>query len=127
MDELIELVVVERAEQLPGTPASVGGDGPEPDQRGVIQQHVDRLALEFERQGFDLHGVGDVHALNAHLGRILLLEYRQLVRSGVAPVCCNDRPALGGILLGELQTDALVRAGDEHRLRPCPRGHERGH
>ncbi len=114
MDEVIQQLEVQRAEDLVGVAAGLV-QRVSSDQARVAQQDIDGDAFELDAQRLDLRGIRDVHALDAHLG-ILRRQLRQLLGCRAAAVSSDDRPSASRILLGKLQTDPLIGPRDQDGL-----------
>ena len=103
----VEQLVVELAEALRGVFAAarfVAAGGAIAVDAGVVDQHVDRLAVELGRQRAHLVDAGDVHALDAHV-RMLGDDGCQRFGHAVAAVRRDHRPAFRRVLLDELEAE----------------------
>ncbi len=72
---------------------------------GIVDQNVDRHVRQLRGQRGGLVRIGHVERLDAHLAAVFRRQLGERLRWRGAPVCGDDRPPLGGILLGKLQAD----------------------
>ncbi len=79
----------------------------------VVQQEIDRLAIQFGCGRPDARRVRDVHFEDANAPTAFGGEPLQLFGGARRPAGREDPPAIGGVLARELEAETAVRTGDE--------------
>ena len=84
------------------------------DHAGIVEQHVDRLTGERRGERADLVAVANIEPVQRHraAGRGLVQRPGGVRRSAGGV----DAPAVVGVLLGELQPETSIGAGDQNCL-----------